>query len=56
MWEHYLVSARRVCGLLVLAESSYRYVSERNDEPRREKSRAGAIGDCRLCWITRESM
>lgn len=32
LWERYLVSARRVCGLLVLGESSYRYVSRRNDE------------------------
>jgi putative transposase len=29
------VSARRVCGLLLVAESSYRYVSRRNDEPLR---------------------
>jgi putative transposase len=29
------VSARRVCGLLVVAEASYRYVSRRNDEPLR---------------------
>ena len=35
LWEHYLVSARRVCGLLWLGESSYRYVSRRNDEPLR---------------------
>lgn len=33
LWSHYLVSARRVCGLLLLGESSYRYVSRRNDEP-----------------------
>jgi len=26
------VSARRVCGLLIVAESSYRYVSRRSDE------------------------
>ena len=26
------MSARRVCGLLVVAESSYRYVSRRSDE------------------------
>ncbi len=32
LWEHYLVSARRVCGLLVVAESSYRYESRRSDE------------------------
>jgi len=29
------VSARRVCGLLLVAESSYRYVGRRNDEPLR---------------------
>ena len=29
------MSARRVCGLLLLAESSYRYASRRNDEPLR---------------------
>jgi putative transposase len=37
LYEHYLVSRRRVCGLLVLAESSYRYASRRNDEPLRER-------------------
>jgi putative transposase len=37
LWAHYLVSQRRVCGLLVLAESSYRYVSGRNDEPLRTR-------------------
>ena len=37
LWEHYLVSARRVCGLLVLGESSYRYVSRRSDEGLRER-------------------
>lgn len=31
------MSQRRVCGLLVLAESSYRYVSRRNDEPLRTR-------------------
>ena len=35
LWEHYLVSARRVCGLMMLAESSWRYASRRNDEPLR---------------------
>jgi putative transposase len=34
---HYLVSQRRVCGLLVLAESSFRYVSRSNDEPLRQR-------------------
>jgi putative transposase len=37
LWEHYLVSARRVCGLLVLAESSFRYVSRSNDGSLRER-------------------
>lgn len=37
LWGHYLVSARRVCELLVLAESSFRYVSRRNDEPLRQR-------------------
>jgi len=32
LWGHYLVSALRVCELMVLAESSFRYVSRRNDE------------------------
>jgi len=42
LYAHYLVSQRRVCGLLVLAESSYRYVSQRNDEPLRERLREAA--------------
>lgn len=42
LWEHYLVSARRVCGLLMLAESSLRYVSRRNDEPLRMRLREAA--------------
>ena len=37
LWEHYVVSARRVCGLMVLAESSLRYVSRRDDEPLRAR-------------------
>jgi putative transposase len=32
LFEHYLVSQRRVCELLEMAESSFRYVSRRNDE------------------------
>jgi hypothetical protein len=28
LWEHYLVSARRICGLMVLAEPSFGYLSE----------------------------
>ena len=35
LWSHYLVSARRVCGLIAMADSSFRYVSRRNDEPLR---------------------
>ena len=42
LWEHYLVSRRRVCELMVLAESSFRYVSRRNDEPLRERLREAA--------------
>ena len=42
LWEHYLVSARRVCGLMLLAESSYRYVRRRNDEPLRERLKEAA--------------
>ncbi len=37
LWGKFLVSQRRVCGLLVLAESSFRYVSRQNDEPLRER-------------------
>ena len=36
------MSARRVCGLLVVAESSYRYVSRRSDEELRERLVAAA--------------
>ena len=32
LWGQFLVSQRRVCGLIQIAESSYRYVSRRNDE------------------------
>ncbi len=32
LFAHYLVSQRRVCGLIQIAESSYRYVSRRSDE------------------------
>lgn len=58
LWAHYLVSQRRICGLLQMAESSMRYVSRRNDEPlrkRRGRSRVGAIGDCRSYWIRGEN-
>jgi len=42
LWEHYLVSQRRVCGLMAVAESSYRYRSQRNDEELRERLVAAA--------------
>ena len=42
LWEHYLVSRRRVCELMVLAESSFRYRSRRSDEPLRERLREAA--------------
>jgi len=32
LWSHFLVSQRRICELLNVAESSQRYVSRRNDE------------------------
>ena len=37
LWSHFLVSQRRICGLLNVAESSQRYVSRKNDEPLRTK-------------------
>ncbi len=37
LYAHYLVSQRRVCELMVLSESSYRYLSRRNDEPLRQR-------------------
>jgi putative transposase len=36
------VSARRVCGLMKLGESSYRYESRRNDEPLRQRLKEAA--------------
>ncbi len=42
LWAHYLVSQRRVCGLLAVAESSFRYTSRRNDEPLRLRLVAAA--------------
>ena len=42
LWGHYLVSRRRVCELMVLAESSFRYASRRNDEPLRERLKEAA--------------
>ncbi len=37
LWGKFLVSQRRVCGLLVLAESSYRYRSCRKDAELRQR-------------------
>lgn len=37
LWSHFLVSQRRICELLHVAESSQRYVSRRNDKELREK-------------------
>ena len=37
LWNHFLVSQRRICGLLGVAEASQRYVSRRNDEELRTR-------------------
>jgi len=37
MQQDYAFSARRACGLVMLAVSSYRYESRRSDEPLRTK-------------------
>ena len=37
LWSKFLVSQRRICELLNVAESSQRYVSRRNDEVLRTK-------------------
>jgi putative transposase len=37
LWGHFLVSQRRICGLLHVAESSQRYVSRKSDELLRAK-------------------
>jgi putative transposase len=37
LWTHFLVSQRRICGLMGVAESSCRYVSRKNDEGLRER-------------------
>ena len=42
LWNHFLVSQRRICGLLGVAESSQRYVSCRNDEELKTKLREAA--------------
>ncbi|MFZ0641085.1 MAG: DDE-type integrase/transposase/recombinase [Candidatus Acidiferrales bacterium] len=42
LWSHYLVSQRRVCGLMGVAESSVRYRSGRSDEALRERLKQAA--------------
>ena len=42
LWSHFVVSQRRVCELLNVAESSQRYVSRRNDEELRTRLVAAA--------------
>jgi putative transposase len=42
VWGHFLVSQRRICELLNVAESSCRYRSRRNDEEVRERLVAAA--------------
>jgi len=37
LWKHFLVSQRRICELMGVAESSQRYVSRKNDEVLRMK-------------------
>jgi putative transposase len=37
LWEHFLVSQRRICELMKVSESSQRYVSRKNDEALRVK-------------------
>jgi putative transposase len=37
LWKHFLVSQRRICELLHVAESSQRYVSRKDDEALRAK-------------------
>jgi putative transposase len=37
LWKHFLVSQRRICELMGVAESSQRYVSRKNDEVLRTK-------------------
>jgi putative transposase len=37
LWKHFLVSQRRICELMGVAESSCRYVSRRGDEALRER-------------------
>ena len=42
LWGKFLVSQRRLCGLMGVAESSSRYVSRRDDAPLRERLVAAA--------------
>jgi putative transposase len=42
LWTHFLVSQRRICELLNVAESSQRYVCRKNDEALRAKLVAAA--------------
>ena len=61
--EKYAFSERRVCGLMGMAVSSYRYRTQRSDEPLRtqlvelaRRSRASGIGGCMCCCGARESV
>jgi hypothetical protein len=42
LWKHFVVSQRRICELMGVAESSQRYVSRRNDEALRAGLMAAA--------------
>jgi putative transposase len=42
LWNHFLVSQRRICELLNVAESSCRYMSRKNDEELRTKLQEAA--------------
>jgi len=37
LWKHFVVSQRRICERMGVAESGQRYVSRRNDEALRER-------------------
>ena len=56
MKQEYAFSERRACGLVMMAVSTYRYVTRRSDEPLRtrllqlaRKSPASGIGGCMCC-------